>query len=81
MKKLKTKFKEFLKKKLDKDKIGDVRRFIIFIVCYGLVINYILFVLFKVSFNFYSFFAYGFLYYLIKEEFVEWFRKLFFKLR
>jgi len=79
MKKLKKKFKNFLKKNSEKRK--DLRNFIIFVIGYGLIINYSLYVIFDLNFNYYTFFAYGFIYYLIKEEFVEWFRKLFFKLR
>ena len=57
--------------------IGNIKKFIFLIIGYGLLINVMLWSLFGFTFDFISLVGYGILYYLIKEEFPEWFRRLF----
>ena len=61
------------------DKLEGLRKFIFLVVGYGLMINFILFILAGSRFGVDTILAYGFIYFLIKEEFVEWFVKLFHK--
>jgi hypothetical protein len=59
-----------------KDKIDNLKQFILIIIGYGVLINYMLLILFKVPFKWYGFPAFGIVYYFIMEEFVSFFRKL-----
>lgn len=70
MKKKKKIFKKY------KEKIGDIKDLILFVLVYGSVINYMLFAIFNVTFNWYGFPAYGILFFLIQEEFPELWWKL-----
>ena len=58
------------------EKIKAVKNFIYLIIGYGILINYMLLVVFNIPFKWYGFPAFGILYYFIMEEFVTFFRKL-----
>ena len=60
----------------NKDKIDVVKEFILIIVCYGILINYSIHFIFGIKFSLLTFPAWGIAYYFIKDEFVEWFRRL-----
>lgn len=74
-KKTKISINEFFEK--HKEWILNAKNFIILVFGYGLLINAMLWSVFNFSFTYYSFIGYGIFFYLIKEEFPEWFRKLF----
>ena len=56
---------------------SNLKKLIFLILGYGFLINTMLWSLFGYDFNFFSLVGYGILYYFIKEEFSEWFRRLF----
>ena len=74
IKQTKKKFGDYLKK--HQDKINAIRKFLLIIFGYGLVINYSLHFLLGIKFNLFTLFAWGIAYYFISDEFVEWFRRL-----
>jgi len=57
-------------------KLESVKKFLMIVIGYGLLINYPLFILLGLPFNLFTFPAWGITYYLIKDEFVEWIRRL-----
>jgi hypothetical protein len=59
-----------------KDKIDQLKKFLLIVLGYGILINYALLVMVKVPFLWYGFPAFGIVYYFIMEEFVVFFRKL-----
>ena len=61
---------------LHKEKIKSLKIFLLTIIGYGVLINYALLIVSKVPFTWYSFPAFGIIYYFIMEEFVVFFRKL-----
>lgn len=67
--------KDYLKNNY-KDKINVIKKFILIIFGYGLIINYSIHFLFGIKFNLFTLFAWGIAYYFIKDEFIEWFRRL-----
>lgn len=73
------KIKENLKKFYlnNKERIEFLKNFILLTVSYGLVINFMLWSIFNLKFNYVSFIGYGVLFYLIKYEFVDIFNRLF----
>ena len=66
--KFKKKFKNFTKKYNKLIEKSPLFSFFVFIFSYGIGINYTLWVIWGVPFNWYGFPAYGFLAYLIMEE-------------
>ena len=64
--------KKFFKK--NKEKTDFLFDLVAYCFLYGLPINFMLWVIFSMSFSIY-FIAYGFLYYLIKEEFPQFLNK------
>jgi len=67
-------FKKFLLSK--KEELKFIKELILFSMAYGLPINYMLWGVFNIPFSIWRFPAYGFLFYLIKMEFPDFFRKL-----
>jgi hypothetical protein len=63
-------------KKFLKEKKNLIKSFLATILGYGILINYALFIIFRVPFRWYGFPAFGIAYYFIMEEFVVFFRKL-----
>jgi hypothetical protein len=59
-----------------KDKINELKNFFLIVFGYGILINYTLLVIIDTPFTWYSFPAFGIIYYFIMEEFVVFFRKL-----
>ena len=55
----------------------NTRNFVVLVGGYGLLINFMLTTIFNFPFTKTSFLGYGIIYYFIKEEFTEWFRRLF----
>lgn len=68
------KIKDILEK--NKKKIFEIINFIVYVVGYGLIINYMLWGIFGINFSIWTFPAYGILTYLIRDEFVLWIRKI-----
>jgi hypothetical protein len=65
----KKKIEKNIKKKVDYNKFNlIVIPFLKVVFVYGILINFSVFILLGHVFNFYSWIAYGFLYYLISEE-------------
>lgn len=62
--------------KNNKDEINSIKKFFLIISGYGFIINYSLHFLIGVSFNLFTLFSWGIVYYFISDEFVEWFRRL-----
>ena len=58
------------------ERIENIKKFLLMVIGYGLVINYPLFIILNLRFNIFTVPAWGITYYFIKEEFVEWFRRL-----
>ena len=58
------------------EKIRSVKNFLLMILGYGLLVNYPLHFLLGMKFSFFTFPAWGIVYYFIKDEFVEWIRGL-----
>jgi len=80
-KKEKKKTKKILKKlfnwiKEHFDKKDIIKTFVLIVIGYGLIINYSIHFIFGIKFNLLTFPAWGIAYYFIKDEFVEWFRRL-----
>jgi len=73
------KIKKFIIKKTKKykERFSKVKKFILLVLGYGFLINTMLWSIFGFIFTFLTLVGYGILYYLIKEEFTEWFRRLF----
>jgi hypothetical protein len=71
---LKKRFKNF--SAVHADRIRKTKIFFLTIISFGILINYMLFVVANVPFTWYGFPAFGIIYYLITEEFVAFFRKL-----
>jgi hypothetical protein len=71
---MKLDIKKFLE--THKDKIDKLKEFILIVIGYGILINYMALILFKVPFKWYGFPAFGIVYYFIMEEFVAFIRKL-----
>jgi hypothetical protein len=67
-------FKKLYEK--NKDKIKQIKIFVLIMLGYGILINYALFVIFKIPFTWYGFPAFGVFYYFITEELVTFFRKI-----
>lgn len=63
-------------REVHKDKIANLKVFILIVIGYGILINYSLLIIAKVPFTWYGFPAFGIAYYFIMEEFVTFFRKL-----
>lgn len=59
------------------ERFNKFKGFILLIGGYGFLINTMLWSVFGKRFNVFTVIGYGILYYLIKDEFPEWFRKLF----
>ena len=76
VKKHKAKSKGFLKKIFSSDKFDELKKFFLTIAGYGVIINFSFHFIFGVRFNVFTLFAWGILYFMVKEEFVEWFRRL-----
>jgi len=70
---IKEKIKNFIVKY---NQIIDYKNFFLGILGYGLLINYGLWAIFGITFNWYTFPAYGLAYYFIMEEFVLWIRRI-----
>jgi len=53
-----------------------IKKLILFFFGFGLIINYMLHFLFGIKFTIYTFPAWGMLFYFIKDELLEWIRRL-----
>lgn len=65
------------KKDNKNERVGKIKDFLLLIGGYGFLINTMLWSIFGRKFNIFTLVGYGILYYLIKDEFPEWFRRLF----
>ena len=74
--KQKAKTNSWIKKIFASDKFGEIRKFFLMVAGYGFIANFSFHFIFGVSFNVFTVFAWGILYFLVREEFVEWFRRL-----
>lgn len=72
----KERYKLFLTGLSTNQYISNSLNFIIGILGYGILINYMIWGIFHIPFTWYSFPAYGILYYFITEEFMSWFRRI-----
>ena len=70
---MKKKIKDLAK---HKEKFIDLKDFILIVGGYGFIINFMLWGIFKLPFTFYSFLAYGLLYYFIDVEIIKWIRRI-----
>jgi hypothetical protein len=66
LQKYKIKYRNF--KKDHAEKIAEWKGLFILVVSYGIVLNYIAYIILSWKFGWYTFWAYGLLYYLFKEE-------------
>ena len=71
---MKLDFKKF--REAHKEQIDKLKKFILIVLGYGILINYALLVVSDVPFLWYGFPAFGIIYYFIMEEFVDFYRKL-----
>jgi hypothetical protein len=65
--------------KKNKTDIDTVRNLIIYIILYGALLNFSLFVIFGIVFNFYSFFGWGVALWFIDNLFVKIIRRVIFR--
>lgn len=65
-----------LKKFLKSNKFLDFKDFLFGAIGYGVLVNYMLWAIWHIPFKWYSFPAFGILYYFITNEFPLWFLKL-----
>lgn len=75
IKNIKNKIKDYITTNYS-DEIDAVKKFLIKIFGYGLIINYSLHFLLGTNFNLFTLFAWGIVYYFIEDEFVTLFRRL-----
>lgn len=66
---------KFLEEKYP-EQIKALRKFVLIVMGYGLLINYALYFIFQFRFDLFSFFAWGIVYYFVTDEFTQWFRRL-----
>jgi len=72
IKNLINKIKDFL----EQEKVITTSTLVLYIILYGILINFMLWSIWNISFTITSFIGYGILFYLIKEEFVRWIRRI-----
>lgn len=67
-----------LKKYIENNKteIDAIKTFLISIIFYGLIINFVLYVAFGIVFNLYSWAGYGLFYWFIENKFVKIIRSI-----
>ena len=65
-----------LSKTETKEKVKEIANLLLSFVVYGLLINYMLWVILGLKFSWYTFPAYGILIYLLKEEVVKMLRRI-----
>lgn len=58
------------------DKISSIITLLLVIIGYGILINIPAYTFFKSNFNLLTIFSFGIIIYFIKDEFVEWVRRL-----
>lgn len=75
-KKVKEKLKTFFSKPELKDKSNLIGTFLLMVVSYGFILNFMLWSIWKIPFTRYSFLGYGILVYFIRDEFVSFYRRL-----
>lgn len=82
-KKIKVSTSTFLKKfkKDNSSKINSIKLFSLIVIGYGLIINFPLHFIFDLKFSLATMLSWGIVYYFIKDEFVEWVRRLIAKRR
>jgi hypothetical protein len=66
------KFKDYLKKSIDLDDRAVLKEFFFSVLFYGLTLNFIALILFNFKFNWYSWVAFGFLYWITEKKIVRW---------
>jgi len=59
-----------------KEKLSNLKDFLLTVVGFGFIINIMLFGIFGLSFTWYSFISYGILYYFLDVELIKWIRKI-----
>lgn len=59
-----------------KDNISAVKEFLLMIIGYGIIINIPAYTFFNFDFNLFTIFSFGIIYYFIKDDFIEWVRRL-----
>jgi len=64
---------------IDKPDIVTIKELLLKIGCFGILINFALFVIFDISFNFYSWIGWGIAFWLIKKEIVNIVRAMWIK--
>jgi len=67
---------EFFKKVFKLDKVNELKKFAVTVIGYGLILNYSLCFILGFKFNLFTLLAWGFVYYFINQEFVEWIRRI-----
>ncbi len=65
---LKIKYKKFIKTPSIQERIKEWKSWLILVASYGIIINYMCYIIFGCVFSWYTFWAYGIVYYLFKEE-------------
>jgi len=61
---------------IDKDDIKSIKSYFFDIAFYGITLNFALFVIFGIDFNFYSWIGWGFAVHLLDYKVTKFFRKL-----
>lgn len=64
------------KKEEYQERINNIKKFLLIVVGYGLIINYPLYIILSLDFNWFTFPAWGIAYYFISDEFPGWFRRV-----
>ena len=70
------KFKGFFGKLLDSEDRKALKDFIIYCLVFGIMLNYIVFVIFKLSFTYYSWLAWGMILWFMENKLVNLIRRI-----
>jgi len=73
------KIKEKLSKLIDEDDRKELFRLFVEVTFYGILLNFSLFVIFGIKFNYYSFFGWGIAFWFMKREVIDMVRGLWMK--
>lgn len=73
------KVKKSLIRAINSEKGKQIRIFVVYILAYGAMVNYVLWVFDKSKMSILTVIAFGVIVYLIREEFVKWIRRIFVK--
>lgn len=78
-KKIPKKLKKYLKNPLDSKDISVLKKLSFEVLVFGIMSNYVFWVLFRLPFTWYSWIGYGFAIFLIERKLIIWIRRIIFR--